>query len=77
MSNHTPRKRIPTAQQPIKISTRRSKFGLKSLILGAAVVGLLTAAWSWLEAVKVSGGLSGWWVGEGGVADLVGVVGVF
>lgn len=56
MSNHTPRKRIPTAQQPIKIHAgRSSRFGLKTLVLGAAVVGLLTAACSWLDAVKVSG----------------------
>ncbi len=55
MSNHTPRKRIPTSQQPIKIKAgRSSRFGLKSIILGAAVLGLLTAAWGWLEAVKVS-----------------------
>lgn len=55
MSNHTPRKRIPTSQQPIKIHAgKSSRYGLKSLLLGAAVVGLLAVVGGWLDAIKVS-----------------------
>lgn len=51
----TPRsKRVAASQQPIRISSRSSWLSVKSLLLCAALLGLLTAVCQVLESVKVS-----------------------